>query len=315
MVMGMRQKLMTMLDNVQVRAAETAERTARNRRAVDAVLVWALERAQSAGPLHYPVEYVQLLRDCTERSWAVWREIRSDVSHEQDPASQRFANLIESLGDLPAVEFSSAERLGRVADRLRANVNPETGVREHGDQHRYFSRVASLGMKGRVLHTVARVMQSVRVVELGTSRGISALFLLEALETAGPAAHLTTVESTSDFHRRASALIHSLYDGRATCINGTTEDVVPKLARTLSSVDLMLHASGHSGDAFARDFVAAERFLAPGSVVLFDDIRWYDPPQTSNGSKCYDGWMEVTRHSRVRRAGEIDGHLGAVLLH
>ena len=311
----MRQKLMTMLDSVQVRAAETAERTARNRRAVDAVLVWALERAQAAGPLHYPVEYVQLLRDCTERSWAVWRETRSAHTHESDAASQRFASLIESLGDLPAVEFASAERLGRVADRLRANVNPETGVREHGDQHRHFSRVTSLGMKGRVLHTVARVMQSVRVVELGTQRGLSALFMLEALETAGPEAHFTTVEANPEFHRKASALIHSLYDGRATCINGTAEEVVPQLARTMSRVDLLLHSCANHGTDFVRDFVAAERFLAPGSVVLFDGIRWYEPSQASNGTKCYDGWIEVTRHPRVRRAGEIDGHMGAVLLH
>ena len=309
----MRQQLVTLLDRVQVRAAETAERTARNRHAVDAVLSWALERAEAEGPLYFPVEYVQFLRECTERTWAVWRELRNDPG-EPDHPSRRFNSFIDSLGDLPAVEFSSAERLARAADKLRANINPETGLREHGDQQRRFARAASLGVKGRVLHAAVKAMQSEQIVELGTFWGMSALFMLEALQTAGPDAHLTTIEHSADFSRKASALIHSQFNGRATCIHGGTQEVVPDLARTMTGVDLMFHDAGHSGEAYVRDFNAAERFLAPGAVVLFDDIRWFDRALVSSDPKCYDGWMEVTRHPRVRRAGEIDGYMGAVLL-
>jgi predicted O-methyltransferase YrrM len=311
--MNMRQQLVTLLDRVQVRAAETAERTARNRHAVDAVLSWALERAEADGPLYFPVEYVQFLRDCTERTWAIWRELRNDAG-EPDSASRRFNGFVDSLGDLPAIEFSSAERLARAVDKLRANVNPETGFREHGDQQRRFARSASLGVKGRLLHSAVKAMQSEQIVELGTFWGMSALFMLEALGTAGPDAHLTTVEHNADFSRKASALIHSHFNGRATCIHGRTQDVVPDLARTMTGVDLMFHDAGHSGEAYVREFNAAEPFLAPGAVVLFDDIRWFDRSLVSTDPKCYDGWMEVTRHPRVRRAGEIDGYMGVVLL-
>jgi len=311
--MNMRQQLVTLLDRVQVRAAETAERTARNRHAVDAVLSWALERAEADGPLYFPVEYVQFLRDCTERSWAIWRELRNDAG-EPDSASRRFNGFVDSLGDLPAIEFSSAERLARAVDKLRANINPETGFREHGDQQRRFARSASLGVKGRLLHSAVKAMQSEQIVELGTFWGMSALFMLEALGTAGPDAHLTTVEHNADFSRKASALIHSHFNGRATCIHGRTQDVVPDLARTMTGVDLMFHDAGHSGEAYVREFNAAEPFLAPGAVVLFDDIRWFDRSLVSTDPKCYDGWMEVTRHPRVRRAGEIDGYMGVVLL-
>jgi predicted O-methyltransferase YrrM len=310
----MRQRLVGLLDRIQARGAETAERASRNRRSVDAVMSWALERAEAAGPLHYPVEYVQFLRDCTERSWAVWREIRNETAQDKDEPARRFASLVDSLRDLPAVDFASAERLGRAADGLRANIDPETGVREHGDQQRRFSVAASLGKKGRILHTAVKTTQSTRIVELGTFWGMSALFMLEALETAGPDAHLTTVELHESYHRKAQALIHARYDGRATCINGRTEDVVPELGRTLRGVHLLFHDAGHSGEAYVRDFNAAEPCLAPGAVVLFDDIRWYDRAIMSSDPKCYDGWMEVTRHPRVRRAGEIDNYMGAVLL-
>ena len=311
--MNMRQHLVTILDRVQVRAAETAERTSRNRHAVDAVLSWALERAEAEGPLYFPVEYVQFLRECTERAWATWREVRNDVG-EPDEASRRFTSFVDALGDLPAVEFGSASRLARAADGLRANVNPATGLRQHGDNQRRFARAASLGMKGRLLHTAIKTLQSTKVVELGTFWGMSGLFILEALQTGGPDAHLTTVELNPEYLRMGSALLHAHFNGRATCINGRTQDVVPDLARTLTGVDLMFHDAGHSGETYVRDFEAAQPFLAPGAVVLFDDIRWYDRSLLSSDPKCYDGWMEVTRHPRVRRAGEIDNYMGVVLL-
>jgi len=312
--MSMRARLVGLLDLVLARAVGTAERTARNRHAVEAVLAWALERAEETGALFYPVQYVQFIRDCTELKWAVWREIRPEAGSPSDPAAKRFAALVDSLGDLPAVDFASADRLARTADGLRANINPVTGQREHGDQQRRFARAVSLGSKGRVLFTATKVLQSRRVVELGTYVGMSAMFILEALETAGPDAHLTTVEYHADLHARAAALIRSRFDGRATCINGRTEDVVPDLARQLSGVDLLFHDAAHSGEAYVRDFIAAEPFMAPGSVVLFDDIRWFHRAFVNTDPKCYEGWMEVTRHPRVRRAGEIGNDMGLLLL-
>ncbi len=312
--MGIGQKFWTLVDRMQRRGAETAERAARDRRIVDAVLAGALGRAEAAGPLYYPIHYLQFLRDCTEGARIAWREVRSDPEPAGDPAGNRFAAMAMALADLPAVELASAEHLARVADALRASVNPATGEREHGDQQRLFSLGASLGVKGRVLHTIVRAMRSTRVVELGTFWGMSAMFLLEALETAGPEAHLTTVELTKLWYAKASALLNARYPGRVSCILGRTKDVVPDLGRTLTGIDLLFHDAGHSREDYVGDFTAALPFLAPGSVVLFDDIRWNDPQFVKTDPRCYEGWMEVTRHPRVRRAGEIGAEMGVVLL-
>jgi len=312
--MGLREQLIGFIDRIQARGIRASERANRNRPAVDAMLAWSLARAEAAGTVHFPVQYLQFLRDCTEVTWATWTPIRDDAG-PKDAASKRFAALVDSLDDLPAVEFTSAERLARTADRLRANVNPATGLREHGDRQRRFARSASLGCKGRILYTTVKVMQSSRVIELGTYVGMSAMFLLEALETAGPDAHVTTVELQEEFHSLASALLAREFNGRVTCIKGSTDEVVPELSRTLRGVDLLFHDARHSGEAYVRDFLAAEAAMAPGSVVLFDDIRWNNPLYTSVDPKCHEGWMEVTRHPRVRCAGEINGAIGALLLH
>ena len=311
--MGLRKALAGLVDRIQAHGLEAAERAYRTRHPVDAVLAWSLDRAESAGTLHYPVQYLQFLRDCTESARANWVEIRNDLGQE-DGASRRFASLVHSLRNLPAVEFGSAERLARAADGLRANLNPATGQREHGDRQRWFSITASLGVKGRILYNVVKVMESRHVIELGTYLGMSTMFLLEALDTAGPEAHVTTIELHDKYHSIASALLDQRFKGRVTCIQGLTEEVVPELGRTMTGVDLMFHDAGHTGENYVRDFKAAEPSLASGAVLLFDDIRWRDPSVATSDPRCHDGWMEVTRHPRVRRAGEIDEYMGALLL-
>jgi len=54
--------------------------------------------------------------------------------------------------------------------------------------------------------------------------------------------------------------------------------------------------------------------LSPGNVVLIDDIRWEDARFSAQPAKTYEGWREIVRHARVRRAVEIDGNRGLLLL-
>lgn len=302
------------LAEIQRRGADATERAARHPRTVEMVLSWALRRAEAAGPLYYPIEYVQFLRACIGGARTGWREIRRDPEPADDPAGDRFAALVETLQSPPAIEFPMAERLARTADAFRANVNPVTGEREPGDNKGWFTLTASLGAKGRILHTIVRTMGSEHVMELGTFWGMSGMFLLEALSTVGPGTHLTTVELTESSHARAQALLTAHYGNLVSCILGRTEEVVPELARTLTGVDFLFHDAGHSREDYVNDFAAALPCLAPGAVVLLDDIHWYDPHWSDTDPRCYEGWMEVTRHPRVRRAGELGEEMGIVLL-
>jgi hypothetical protein len=50
-----------------------------------------------------------------------------------------------------------------------------------------------------------------------------------------------------------------------------------------------------------------------GAVVLFDDIRW-NVPKVARNLYTYEGWQAVVAYPRVRRAIEIDGSLGLLLM-
>jgi hypothetical protein len=57
--MGLREQLIGFIDRIQARGIRASERTSRNRHTVDAMLAWSLERAEAAGTLHFPVQYLQ----------------------------------------------------------------------------------------------------------------------------------------------------------------------------------------------------------------------------------------------------------------
>jgi predicted O-methyltransferase YrrM len=99
-----------------------------------------------------------------------------------------------------------------------------------------------------------------------------------------------------------------------SCHFGLTQDALPDLARSLKQIDFLFHDAGHSRDEYIRDFNAVVGILSPGSVVLIDDIRWEDPRFSARQAETYRGWREVVGHARVRRAVEIDGNLGLLLL-
>ncbi len=92
------------------------------------------------------------------------------------------------------------------------------------------------------------------------------------------------------------------------------EEALAPAAARMAPVDFIFHDGGHSGDAYVRDFQAVVEALAPGGVVIFDDIRWNQPLDPRVDPRCYEGWREVAAHPRVERAVEIGNELGMVMV-
>lgn len=62
-----------------------------------------------------------------------------------------------------------------------------------------------------------------------------------------------------------------------------------------------------------RDVVMVDA-LAPGTVVVFDDIRRQNRFAPGTESRCHEGWREVAAHPRIQAAIEGDEALGMVML-
>lgn len=291
------------------------ERELRDRQNVDLVLSMALAMPGVSSEVRYPVAYVELLRTCIEHLAYPVKDVKADAAIDDEVAAKRFATVVDVLRtDVPPIELADAREIALIADRQRALSEPLEYDNWAGDVGLAFSIASGFGRMGRILATIIRFARTERCLELGTAYGVSALFMLAALKAAGRAGHLATVEGWEPQFSLSSSLLTTRWGNAVSCHFGKTEDVLPALVASLGRLDFVFHDAGHTRDDYVRDFAAVEPALAPGAVLLIDDIRWDDPRFSAGKSRAYEGWLEVVAHPRVRRAVEIGETIGLLLM-
>jgi predicted O-methyltransferase YrrM len=290
------------------------ELVARDRRNVDLVLSVELGGKDGLSGIDYPVAYVDLLRSCLEKRSFPVREIRAD-SGPRDKRFNRLATALEILGDdPPPIPFTLAAEIGRVADRMAGLTEPAEIGTWVADRGLHFEVSSSLGRKGRLLFNLVRLTRPERCLELGTAYGMSALFTLGALRLLGENGHLTTIERYDPPFSLAAEMLTARHGDRVACERGVLPDALHGLGDSVRDVSFMFHDASHRGENMVKDFEAALPRLAPGALVLIDDIRWVPMGSLTGPGDAYDGWRQIVAHPRVRYAVEIDDRLGLVLL-
>jgi predicted O-methyltransferase YrrM len=280
-------------------------------RAVEIVISALLQGPDGLKGIQYPVAYVQFLRSCFEPIRHVVESVKEDTS-APDNSSNRFHTLIEMLeGGLPEVEFSLAQEIGLIVDQERANPKEFIFNQWTGDVGLHLSISSSFGNKGRILVNIIRFMRAQNCLEVGMAYGISGLFILGALKSFSKGGHLTTIELMEPQFTIGSTILKREHSDAVSCHFGHTEKLLPEVTRAAGTIDFMFHDGGHSREDYIRDFNMVVDSLAPGAVVLFDDIRWVAPPNLFEGDpRTYEGWKAVIAHPRVRRAVEVDSQFG-----
>ena len=281
-----------------------------SRRDEDIVLA-ALATPALLAELHDPVAFVSLLRGCLGRASC---EI-VDIKHEArvvgalQATVDRFAGLLDALKNLPPIDPKLAVSIGRTIDSHQVDRRPAPeGPGWGGDVGTHFRLSSCPPTKGRMLATIARVMRCDRGLEIGTAYGLSAMFMLTALP------ELHTFEGNELPSSMARTALAALYPGRAHCHCSLSHEGIPRLGLKEGSIDFFFHDGIHTAEAYRRDFDLVLPYLAPGAVILFDDIRWEDPRLTKGPANTYAGWRAVADHPRVLRAIELDSVVGLALL-
>jgi len=170
-----------------------------------------------------------------------------------------------------------------------------------------------MGRKGRLLSSIVRFCRPDVCLELGTAYGMSARFILGA-QTHGPTPHLTTIEGQQAIHALISPQLSERYGTAVDCRFGWTKDVLPELAKSTRPIQFMFHDAAHSMEDYIRDFSLIVDSLAPGAVILIDDIRWEDARFHQGPANTYRGWQAIAGHKRIRHAVEVDTTMGMALL-
>ena len=281
---------------------------------VDIALSCMLNEAQSLARKNDAAAYVDFLRACIEPMKLDIKVVKRPGDARHDEHANRFATLIDTLCHVPPVPTDTALAIADRADWFRGSTMPVNENRWAGDVGLVFSIASSSGYKGRIISTIVRLCHATQCLELGTAFGLSAMFIIEQQKRLGHRCHLTTVEANNPQFEMARDHLTKAYGDAVTCHFGYTQKLLPELARGGVPIDFIFHDAGHSRDDYVNDFGAIIGALAPGSVVLIDDIRWEDARFFQGAAKTYGGWREVVAHPQVSQAIEIDGAMGLVQL-
>jgi predicted O-methyltransferase YrrM len=208
-----------------------------------------------------------------------------DLAGRDDLPSRAVAAALRTaaLGRFPAEERAWIERIEAARTRI-----PESAVEVAGDpdaprprgEHLEEASQACLWMSlppalGRFLTRLVRELEPRSALELGTGFGVSSSYQAAALELndAGRLVSLD-VEAMSAIARPGIERL-GLGD-RVELVGGRIEETLSGACERAAPIDYALLDSDHTEHGTLNAFDAIVPHLAPGAVLVLDDINWTD---------------------------------------
>lgn len=199
-------------------------------------------------------------------------------------------------------EFQVIKRLRKKlgADKTIIRVT-DLGAGESAMQRRVCDiyRKSALPEKyGRALFRICCHFQPARILELGTSLGVSSLYMAAAC----PSAKITTVEGSSETAAYASAFLRGANLGVVEVISSSFEDYLSVLPSG-APFDLIFVDGNHTQEATLRYYEILKAYSHLDTVFIFDDIHWSREMSSAWGQ--IRGKREVTVSLDIYRFGLI----------
>lgn len=139
----------------------------------------------------------------------------------------------------------------------------------------------------RFLFKVINQLQPRTSIELGTSLGLTSLYI----SSANSDNILYTIEASSQIHDYATKLFEKENANNIIPILGNIDEVLPVLVKKLETLDFVFFDANHTYEATIKYFHWCLEKVHEGSVFVFDDIYW-----SSGMSKA---WQEICKHPDV----------------
>jgi predicted O-methyltransferase YrrM len=144
------------------------------------------------------------------------------------------------------------------------------------------------------LYWLVRKLNPKTVLQTGVCNGLSSAFIVLGLVMNGGAGKLYAIDIPPVFNssdgswtlkgkvyghvipegKSSGWMIPDRYHDRFELHVGEAKALLPKLVDRLDSVDFFYHDSNHTYDHMTFEFREAKRKLAPGGLIVADDIAW-----------------------------------------
>ena len=180
------------------------------------------------------------------------------------------------------MHLATTDATVEVVDYGSGTAGDNAPVRRVADVYR---RASSGPLWGRIMTGLVRGLQPMRVLELGTNLGVSAAHIAAALRRNAqeldaealpvPPGRLVTLEGAPELAALARRNLAALgHDGaRAHVVVGPFDETLACVCASDGPFDLVFVDGHHERDAALRYVATVRPFLAPGAVVVLDDVE------------------------------------------
>ena len=156
--------------------------------------------------------------------------------------------------------------------------------REIGDIVRHASVSSRIG---QLLFKTVCHFQPNNILELGTSMGISTLYLAKA----SPSAKVVTIEGSTTLAMYAQRNFEILKAGNIEVKTGKFEYILPVVLNELGNLDLFFFDGNHDQKATLQYFESCLPYIKGDACFIFDDIHWSEGMQSA--------WNTIKAHPKV----------------
>lgn len=150
--------------------------------------------------------------------------------------------------------------------------------------------------QGRLLFHLTRASRPEVAVEVGTNIGISGAYIAAGLEV-NSTGRLSSLEASGLRLTLARQVLTELGLERVDLVEGYFDETLEPLLARLGPVDLAFVDGNHTFEATVRYFGRLADHARPGSLLVFDDIRW------SEGMA--EAWATISVSPRIQLAIDL----------
>jgi predicted O-methyltransferase YrrM len=205
--------------------------------------------------------------------------------------------------------YGDFERLDALRKKLLATntlldiTDFGAGSKKLHSNKRSVSRIARHGIaqkkQAEFLYRLVNKFTPKTIVELGTSLGLTSLYLAKA----NSQAKVYTLEGSESLVAFSKELFKKEKAGNIISVQGNFNTELPKLLENLETVDCLYIDGNHAYEPTLRYFDMALAKKLAGSVFIFDDINWSEDMQKA--------WQVIIAHKEVRLSFDFF-HFGIV---
>ncbi|HEX5655098.1 MAG TPA: class I SAM-dependent methyltransferase [Chitinophagaceae bacterium] len=172
-----------------------------------------------------------------------------------------------------------------IEDLGAGSSSTKTGQRTVASLAKHAAKPRKLG---QLLYRMVKYYRPMKILELGTSLGISSSYLA----LANPAARLVTIEGAAAVAAKAKTSFENLGLANIELVRGSFDDTLPLVLKGLGAVDFVFIDGNHRYEPTLRYFEELLPYTHDQSILVFDDIHWSGEMELA--------WQDIKKNPSVR---------------